>query len=144
MTMLRPTVFSLSPLSQQFDEMFKSMFAPAGRVASRSFPPLNAWEDEKNVIAEAELPGFKMEDLEITMTGRELTIRGKRTIERPEGASPLMSERGEGEFVRTVRLGVPVDADKVTASLRDGVLTITLPKSEAAKPRRIAVNASNN
>src|SRR5262245_27272572 len=93
MTMLRPAVFSLSPLSQQFDEMFKSMFAPTGRVASRSFPPLNAWEDEKNVIAEAELPGFKMEDLEITMTGRELTIRGKRTIERPEGASPLMSER---------------------------------------------------
>jgi HSP20 family protein len=142
--MLRPTVFSLSPLPQQFDEMFKSMFAPAGHAAPRSFPPLNAWEDEKNVIAEAELPGFKMEDIEITMSGRELTLRGQRKLERPENGAALMSERAEGEFTRTVRIGVPIDAEKVTATLRDGVLTITLPKAAVAQPRRIAVNAANN
>lgn len=148
MRVLYPSVLSLSPLSRNIDEVFKFMFEPnqPGHLAGRprAFPPLAAWEDEKSVQVEAELPGFKLEDVEITFVGNELTIKGKRSIELPEGSETLIDERGEGEFTRTVRLSLPVDAQRVSATMRDGVLRITLPKTDAAQPRRIAVRAIDN
>ncbi|MGD9689114.1 MAG: Hsp20/alpha crystallin family protein [Phycisphaerales bacterium] len=151
MRVLYPSVFSLSPLSRHVDEMFKAMFEPGvaspdSGVGPRAFPPLSAWEDAKSFTVEAELPGFRLDDLDISVSGagRELTIKGKRSIALPEGAELLVDERGEGEFTRSIRLGVPVEPDKVSASMRDGVLTISLPKSELAQPRRIAVKAAGD
>ncbi len=138
-------VLPLSPFTSQIDEMFKHMFAPVPHPgAGRSYPALRAWQDGASIFVEAELPGFKMEDLEIALVGRELSIKGRRTPDFPDGAQVLVNERAAGEFTRTVRLGVPVDADRVEAALRDGVLTITLPKAEAALTRRIAVKAGDN
>lgn len=152
MLTVRHNVFPMPTLSRALDEMFKAAWGEPGLFpgqgsASRPFPPLNAWEDDGAIYVEAELPGFKAEDLDISLSGRELTIRGTRQIELPEGAEAVMSERPSGRFERTVRLSVPVAADQVGASLREGVLTLKLPKTPEAQPRKIAVrtaDAQNN
>ena len=110
-----------------------------GEVADRVFPPLNIWEDERTLFAEAELPGMKLGDVEVLVLGDELIVKGERKQESQENATYHRRERGVGAFSRVVRLPVAVDADKVSAGLRDGVLTITLPKAETAVPRKIQV-----
>jgi HSP20 family protein len=105
-----------------------------------SFPPVNVREDQDQFYVEAELPGLNHDDLEILVEGDQLTIRGERKPVADEGRWHRQ-ERAFGRFQRTFTLPVAVDADKVEARLDQGVLTLTLPKSEAAKPRKIAVKA---
>lgn len=123
------------------DELVESVFHdfPAFGVSTRRFPSINAWEDANNLFIEAELPGFRIEDLDITLTGNELTISGTRAETKPEGATFYRRERPSGAFSRTARVGFEVDGSKVTASLVNGVLKVTLPKAEAVKPRKIDV-----
>ena len=73
------------------------------------------------------------------VSGNEVTINGRRTIEAPEKATWHRRERSHGQFSRTLTLRWEIDADKVEAKLRDGVLTVTLPKSESHKPKRVKV-----
>ncbi len=108
-------------------------------ITGRVFPALNVWEDDQNVYAEAEVPGMSMENLEVLVMANELTVKGERAKAGPEGVSYHRRERGTGTFCRTVRLPVEVNADKVSAALKDGVLTITMPKAEVARPRKIEV-----
>ena len=112
------------------------MFPPQG-------PAVNVWEDEQNVFAEADLPGMDMKKLNITVTdGNVLTIQGERTIEPPKGAVWHRQERVFGQFMRQITLPAMIDADKVEAKYENGVLHLTLPKSEAAKPKKIKVVAA--
>lgn len=104
-----------------------------------SFPAINVWEDERHLFAEAELPGLKMEELEVLISGQELTIKGRRSDQPREGATFHRRERGIGEFSRSVTLPIAVDADNVQAALRDGVLVVTLPKAQEVLPRKIKV-----
>jgi HSP20 family protein len=105
-----------------------------------SYPAINVWDDADNVFAEAELPGMEFGDLEIYVTGgNQLTIKGERKQPKFENATWHRQERGFGEFARVLTLPFPVDADKVQAEFANGVLKITMPKSEAAKPRKITV-----
>ena len=113
---------------------FESTFA-------KTFPPLNIWEDEQNVYAEAEVPGMKMDNLEVLVSGNELTIKGERVSEEGAELTYHRRERGIGTFTRVLHLPVGIDSSRVEASLHDGVLTITLPKAEASKPRKIAVKS---
>ena len=99
---------------------------------------LHTWA---SYFAEAEIPGVKGEDLDVSVVADELTIKGTRQPLADEEAAYHRRERGVGAFVRVVRLPVEVVADKVQASLRDGVLTLVMPKAEAAKPRRITVTS---
>ncbi|MDY3560707.1 Hsp20/alpha crystallin family protein [Gemmata sp. JC673] len=106
-------------------------------------PELNVWEDEHAVYAEADLPGIDAAKLEITVTGgNQLTVQGERAVPKLEGASWLRQERPFGKFARTVTLPTLVDADKVDAKYESGVLRLTLPKHEAAKPRKIQVKGA--
>lgn len=134
----------IGQLRQEMDRLFADFFGPGGTAQSilptRSFPALNIWEQDDALIAEAELPGVKAEDVDISVVGNELVIKGRRTSNQPEGVSYHRRERGVGSFSRSVRLAVEIDAEKVQASLQDGVLRITLPKAEAARPRKIHVN----
>jgi HSP20 family protein len=82
-----------------------------------------------------------MEDLEVLVTGDELTLKGERREVKLEGASYHRHERGVGTFSRTVRLPIAIDSNKVQARLQEGVLTVTLPKSEASRPRKIEVKS---
>jgi HSP20 family protein len=107
-----------------------------------SYPALNIWEDADCLFAEAELPGMEMNDLEMLVTGdNQLTIKGERRPPAFDKATWHRRERGFGPFTRVLALPVAVDPDRVSAEFSNGVLTIKMPKSEAAKPRRIPVKA---
>lgn len=105
--------------------------------------PINVWEDENVLHAEADLPGVDPAKLEITVTeGNQLTITGERTPPDVKGAAWVRQERPSGRFTRMVELPVMVDPDRVEARYENGVLRLTLPKSEAAKPRKITVQGA--
>ena len=106
------------------------------------YPPVNLWEDDDFVYAEAELPGLKLPDLEITVTANnQLTLKGKREPAAPGKVEWHRQERSFGGFERTIDLPVSVDAAEVEARLENGVLTIKMAKSPAAKPKKITVKA---
>ncbi|MBI5866663.1 MAG: Hsp20/alpha crystallin family protein [Planctomycetes bacterium] len=104
-------------------------------------PLLNIWEEGDSLVAEAELPGVKLDDIEVTVLGNELTIRGSRGSCACEKGAVHRSERNTGAFSRTVALPVEINAERVEAALKDGVLTVVMPKAETAKTRKITVRA---
>jgi len=111
-------------------------------TAAVAYPALNLWEDEDFVYAESELPGLKLNDLEITVTGdNRLTIKGERKSPTSEKAEWHRQERSFGRFERTIDLPVSMDTSKVEARLENGVLTIKMAKAPQAKPRKIVVKA---
>jgi HSP20 family protein len=104
-------------------------------------PALDVEETDDTVIVRAELPGLRPEDFTVDATGDRLVIRGEKGEEREErGRGFHRMERRYGSFVRSVALPCDVDPDRATARYRDGVLTTTLPKTEASKARRIRVD----
>ena len=115
---------------------------PRARVAR--FPAVNVWtNDQEGVIVSAELPGVSPEALDISVTADTLTISGSRSPEDlPEGAQYHRRERYCDEFSRAVQLPYTVDTNQVEASAENGVLTITLPRAEAEKPKQIEVKTS--
>lgn len=114
----------------------------SARVLPPLGPAINIWEDEHQVFAEADLPGIALDKIEIYVTeGNELTIQGERAQPTFDGAVWHRQERGFGQFVRQIALPALVDPDKVEARYENGVLFLTMPKSEAAKPRKIAVKS---
>lgn len=125
---------------REMSELFDSVFN-GHEARARTFPALNIWEEGDHLFAEAELPGLGMEDIELFVVGSELTIKGQRKPMAEENANYHRRERGVGEFCRTVTLPVEIDADKVEATLKNGVLTVKLPKAEAARPRKISVRS---
>src|SRR5262249_1531409 len=112
-------------------------------VTGRGFPAVNVWEDGENVFVEGEVPGLKAEDLDITVVGDELTVKGERSEAGDDQSSFHRRERGIGPFTRAIRVHREVKADQVQATLTDGVLLLTLPKTEAAKPRKIRVKTAS-
>jgi len=122
-------------------EQMDRLFGPVGFDAP-VYPPLNVWEDQDNYYVESELPGMKLDDIHVSVAeGNQLTLSGQRVPSAPERATWIKQECGHGTFTRAIALPAAVDADKVEARYEAGVLTLTLPKSAAAKPRRIAVRA---
>jgi len=133
----------LNRLSRDMDRMERQFSGgDGGRLPVVAFPALDLWEDENNVFVEAELPGMEINDLEIYVTGGDqLSIRGQRQPPVVEGGVWHRQERGFGQFSRLITLPCDVNADAVDAQFKDGVLMLTLPKSEAAKPRRLEIKA---
>jgi HSP20 family protein len=102
--------------------------------------PLNVWEDDQAIHVEADLPGVDPAKIDVTVTeGNHLTIRGERGVPEIEGATWVRQERPSGEFLREITLPALVNADAVEAKYENGVLSLTLPKHEAVKPRKIEV-----
>jgi len=124
-------------------EMLRVLDAATGADHAGStgvFPPMNVTQDDDNFYLRAEVPGIKAKELSISALRNRVSIAGKREIPREDGkVSYHRQERAEGEFNRTVVLPGEVNADKVDARYVDGILTLTLPKAEEAKPRQIAV-----
>jgi HSP20 family protein len=103
------------------------------------FPPTNLYDTADSLVLMAELPGVRETDLEVSVQGSRVTLRGQRSIEHPEGASAHRLERQAGAFHRTVELPFVVDADKVEATCRHGVLMLRLPKPGERQRRQIPV-----
>jgi HSP20 family protein len=102
-------------------------------------PEVNIFETNDGYVLEAEMPGVGKEGLEITLEGNEITIVGHRRNEVAPG-SPLFRERALADYRRVFELDPAIDTARVSAKMDQGVLTLTLPKSEAVKPRRITVD----
>ena len=138
---MTPTVFG--DLRREVDRLFEDFARPFDGGFFRTggaFPALNVWEDAEHIYAEAEMPGVKLSDVEVSVVGTELSIKGTRGGKTEEkGRTFHRQERWTGEFSRFFTLPTSVNPEKVEAVMKDGVLTITLPKAETAKPRRIEV-----
>jgi HSP20 family protein len=141
----RPTFeSSVSEFDQIRREMLRLLDATTDDVGLSSgvgvFPPLNVTQDDDNFFVRAEIPGIKPAELSISALRNRVSIAGKREIPREhERVSYHRKERPEGAFNRAVTLPTEVDAERVEARYADGILTLTLPKAEQAKPRQIAV-----
>ena len=118
-----------------------SVVRPRG-WAGASQVPLDLYETENNYVAKLAVPGLKPDNFEITMQQNVLSIRGHTQTEQEQGIRYHVQEQHFGDFNRAIQFPTAVDANKIQASLADGIMTIRVPKAEAAKPKRITVKAS--
>lgn len=130
-------------LQDEMDRLFGRWGVnPRSPLGRSLFPPVNLWEDASNVYLETELPGLEMSDLEILVSGgNQLSIKGERKQPDSTNGTWHRQERGFGSFGRVIELPSPVDSEAVNATFTHGVLLVTLPKREEAKPRRIEVKS---
>jgi len=127
-------------LNTLFELPFWSNFGRQSQLFSGWSPALDLYQNNDDVIALVELSGMRKEDIEISLHDGTLTISGERKSGTPDGAAER-TERYVGKFRRSITLPTRVDASKVSATYRDGILTVTLPKAEEAKPKQIQVDA---
>ena len=136
----------LSTLRDEIDRLFEAPFAGLIRTSSLLSgwtPALDLHEDKDHFVVKAELPGMKRENIEVSLHDGTLSIAGERKGEENlKSVEVYRTERFFGRFQRTVSLPAPVAQDKVKADYKDGVLTITLPKTEEAKPKQIEVQVN--
>lgn len=136
----------LTDLRDEIDRLFQAPLTELARTSqllSGWTPALDMFEDKDNVYVRAELPGMRKEDIDLSLHDGCLSISGERkSDESHEGAEVYRSERFFGRFQRTVSLPTAVASNNVKAQYQDGILTVTLPKAEEAKPKHIAVNVS--
>ncbi len=110
-----------------------------GRAARGVFPPVNVFSEREGYVVRAELPGLSPENISVESEGNTLTISGKRETGAVATGSLHRRERWSGEFSRSLQLPDDLDQEKAEATYEQGILTIRIPKSEEAKPRRIEV-----
>jgi HSP20 family protein len=131
-----PNLGRLAGLQDELDRLFES---PMTGWA----PALDVHEDADNFTIRVEVPGLKREDIGVSLQDGALVISGERKAEKVEdGVEVHRQERFYGKFQRALTLPAPVAADKVKAAYKDGVLTVTLPKAEEAKPKQIDVSVN--
>jgi len=139
----------LSRVTQEMDRLFESLapsslpLFPALELSRITFPALNIWEEGDEVYAEAELPGVRREDIEVSATKNWLSIKGRRDLHHDEknNVMVLRKERASGTFERSVELPFEIETDKVSAVFKDGVLKITMPKAKEARRRLIKIKS---
>jgi len=136
----------LTDLRDEIDRLFESPlaeFARTSNLLSGWNPALDLYEDKDNLFVKVELPGMKREEIDVSLHEGSLSVSGERKSEhKHQDAEVYRAERFFGRFQRTVTLPTPVAAEKVKAQYKDGILTITLPKTEEAKPKHIDVNVN--
>lgn len=132
----------LSAFQQEVDRLFDlSPFTGSHGNVGWS-PALDLHQDKDSFFVKAELPGMKKEDITLSLHDGLLTLSGERQHEKAhDEKSSLRNERFFGRFERTITLPMQVDGTRVQAAYEDGILTVTLPKAEAAKPRQIEISA---
>ncbi len=130
-------------MRQAMDRLLEEAFARGTETRGTGawLLPMDAYITDDAIVIRADVPGLKPEDLEITLEGDTLSIRGEIKREEADDRKYVLLERPTGKFERTLTIGTPIDHDKVEANFKDGVLTLTLPKAEAVKPRQITVKA---
>lgn len=126
---------------RQMEDFFgRPIWKPNGERAW--MPAVDVFEKDDKFVVKAELPGMKEEDIDVSVTGDTLTIKGeKKTETEVKNEDYYSCERSYGSFYRTVPLPSTVDANKIEANVEDGVLEVTLPKIAEVKPKKIAISA---
>lgn len=133
----------LSTLRDELDRLFGeplTVFARASQQLNDWAPALDVHQDKDNLVVRVEVPGMKKEDIDVTVHDGVLSLSGERKSENKlADAEVYRSERYFGRFQRTITLPAPVALDKIQAQYKDGLLTVTLPKAEEAKPKQIDI-----
>jgi HSP20 family protein len=127
-------------LNSFFDMPFWSGFGRTGQLFTGWSPALDLYESGDHLTAVVELPGMRKEDIDISLHDGTLTVSGERKRESTNGEKAQRTERYVGTFRRSIPLPTRVDASKVSATYQDGILKVTLPKAEEAKPKQIKVS----
>lgn len=126
-------------MQREMNRLFTD-YSPTRYRSAPSYPAMNLWADEESVIIRAELPGLKPDDLNISIDEGDLSLSGRRTPEEmPEDATYHRQERNYGSFTRSIRLPFKIEADDVEATMKNGVLTLMLPRAEEDKPKKITI-----
>jgi HSP20 family protein len=125
-------------LRRELDRLFGDFERNAGPGAT----PVRFEDDGTSFVLRADVPGLTEADVQISVAGNTVTLRGERKVEVPEGHSVHRRERSAVRFAKSFELPARVDADKVTATLKQGVLTLTLPRAAEVQPRQISINAA--
>jgi HSP20 family protein len=140
---LKNSFEDLERMRRQMDRLYEGFRGGAWREPDAGvFPLTNVTEDKDFFYVRAELPGVKADDLEISVTNNSVSISGERRISENQNVKYYRQEREAGRFSRMISLPTPIDTSKAEAHSSDGILTITIPKAEAAKPRQISIKAS--
>ncbi len=133
---------------ESMQEDMNRMFSNRGyerplRRSRPTYPLLNVWSSMDGIVIDAEVPGVDPKDVDVSVQGDELTLRGKVGVqESRKDETYHRRERPAGEFVRTLQLPFRADANRVKANYKNGVLRLTVPRAEAEKPKKIAVEAA--
>lgn len=144
MALVKWTPFGdLATFRREMDRVFERFFGELPRLDLAGMgwtPRLDVTETKESLVVKAELPGLDVKDLDIHISGSTLSLKGeKRQTKEEKDEHHHLIERSYGAFARTVELPATVAADKVKAVFKNGVLTITLPKTEEAKQKSIAI-----
>lgn len=136
----RQTMTLREAMNQLFDDSFTRPIRAGGSASI--IPAIDLYQTNDEVVVKAALPGFKSDDVQISVTGETLTLRGefKEETEKKEAAYHIRENR-YGSFERTIMLPSDVQTEKAKADFENGVLTVTLPKAEAVKPKTISIKA---
>jgi HSP20 family protein len=131
-------------MDRLFDDAFTRSFGFNGFNGTSFSPAINLYQTGEEVVVKAVLPGFKAENVQITITDDILTLRGEAKSQNGEGNGDKntlyhLREHSFGSFERSVLLPVPIESNKANAVFQDGILTITLPKAEAVRPKTITI-----
>jgi HSP20 family protein len=131
-------------LREAMDRLFEDSFVRPTRMIRENagaYLPLDIYTTKDAVVIRASVPGVKPDEVEITVEGDTVTMRGEIKAPQEEGTF-LLQERRYGPFARSVELAAPVQADKAEAKFENGVLTLTIPKAEESKPKIIKVKSA--
>ncbi len=135
--------FSFDQMTREMDRLWDSFFEerPGRRVEEREWlPSLDVSETKNDIVVKAEVPGMDPKDIDISLSNGVLTIKGEKKQEREEKEEDYhLIERSYGTFARSIQLPVEVQSNKVNASYKNGILKVTLPKSEEAKIKEIKI-----
>ena len=135
-----PEIPTFGSLQREMDRLFDDFFRRGGLMR----PSVDVVETDDTVVVKAELPGMEPKDVDISVSGDKLTIKGERKVEKEEkGKTFYRMERCYGSFCRTIELPASVEADKAKADYKNGVLEITLPKTEQVKAKKIPIKTDN-
>lgn len=136
----RPEWNLANSLFQDFDRLFNEVATP---VANAAGYPIDLYETDEQVVFEMAVPGVKVEDLDISVEGRQLFVRGKLPASEDGNRRYWVKNIPTGDFTRTVTLPNGVTTDNVEANVQHGLLRVVLPKVAEAKVKKIAINANN-
>jgi len=109
-------------------------------LREEQFPAVNVWSNQEDVVVTAEIPGLESKDINLKVVNNHLTIEAERKADEVTEALYHRKERGYGEFSRIIELPFTVEEDKVNAQYKNGVLTVTLPRKEETKPKKIEIS----
>ena len=129
----------LDRLRREIDRVFYGPTSTRQVLRSGVFPSINVTQDAHNFYIRAELPGIKADDLDVSATENTITISGERKILTEENVKYHRREREAGKFSRAFSIPGDIDTSKIEADMKNGILTILIPKAEKAKPRQINV-----